>query len=123
MSTRTLVNCGHYATPTHGELTTGYGTTPDGYTLCFACCGEDDRAALAWRHELTAYQSGDNVTDWPGFILGRIEQRHTTGWQYTPTGGEYRRTYVTVRDVHGQIWRGSGPADTGTYVNLRKVAR
>jgi hypothetical protein len=32
-----------------------------------------------------------------------------------------RKTYVRVTDVHGNHWTGQGPAESGTYVNLRRA--
>lgn len=110
------LNCGHTPTAIPGCTGTGYGVTPDGYTLCYQCGYEDTLAAMRWETTLFAYQASNGmVTDWPGHHLGKITAQRVV------TGGVASRLKVEMIDLHGQRWHGTGPTDSGTYLRLRKA--
>lgn len=112
----TTADCGHQVTPT--AISTGYGTDPEtGKSKCFDCCLADDIRRLRTEQRFTAYVSADGRTlvNWPGGTLGRITSHHVSR--------AARKTYVQVTDVHGAKWYGVGPAESGTYVSLRRYAR
>lgn len=128
---RVVVDCGHVATPNYFLMpdwqsyadtagkgvtgTPGYGTDPEtGRRECFPCCGKADIERLKTAHTFVAYVSTDgrHVTNWPGTVLGRVTSHKVSK--------AARKAYVTVTDVHGTAWHGQGPAESGTYVRLRR---
>jgi len=127
---RVMLSCGHVATPefylvrnwrdytdTPGMGVTGtpgYGEDPvTGERKCYACITRDEVESLKTATRIVAYVSGDGkqITNWPGGILGTV-----TGLHVSPSA---RKTYVSMRDAHGRMWHGVGPAESGTYVSLR----
>lgn len=135
-----IVDCGHKAQPSYytaGSHVTiqrddgstyrlemtgdevmfpGYATTADGRQVCPACADSlqaQEMAASKPGHRVTLYLSADNrtVTTWTGGVLGRV----------TRVTRNERQTFVRVVDVDGNRWAGIGPAESGTYVNLRRV--
>lgn len=66
-----MCDCGHLATPT--AISPGYGRTADGKTICFACCGENDKKQLLEIGKLSGYISKNDAgqwefTNWPGSL-------------------------------------------------------
>lgn len=110
------LDCGHVATPR--EYVTGYATTADGRRVCYACADDMQRADLLTQSRAFGYLSGDRVTTWTGGTLMTVT-RAVNRTMRTPTA-TCRRIFVRATDVHGQKWYGSGPADSGTYVLLRR---
>lgn len=126
VKTRALVgvaDCGHtYNLPLSGFGASGYAVTPRGRTLCYACCTAKDNATMKAARpgaRFFAYlgQSDKTITNWPGDKLGDVVScvRRTT-YNFCIS----RRLFVTVRDNFGNMWHGSGPADSGTYVRLTR---
>jgi hypothetical protein len=112
-----MLNCGHDSSRWAG-LTgqVGYGEHLGGYTMCYGCIYLDIVAAMRWETTLFAYDNGTGrVTDWPGNWLGDITRRRVI------KGGVASRLAVDVIDIHGQLWRGTGPTENGTYLRLHKV--
>jgi hypothetical protein len=128
---RIVVDCGHVANPdfflvpdwrkyadTPGKGVTGfpgYGTDKDGKRLCYACIGRNEIESLRTENKIVAYLASDNktVTNWPGTKLGTVT--------YVNVPKAARKVFVRVTDVHGGLWYGQGPAESGTYVSLRKA--
>lgn len=108
-----ILSCGHEPTPT--AISAGFAGLPDGRMVCYPCADAIQRAELVTTDRYTAYLSRDaqSVTTWTGGVLGRVTSHHTSR--------AARKTYVRVTDVHGQHWHGQGPAESGTYVGLRRV--
>jgi hypothetical protein len=119
---RVMLDCGHWSEPSlvmdpNGGIggAAGYATTADGRRICYADADAAQRDELRTAARFTAYLSGDGktVTTWSGGTLGRV----TAQWE----SKRARKTYVRVTDVHGGTWSGQGPAESGTYVSLRRV--
>lgn len=127
---RVPLDCGHLAQPNYFLVsgweryehtpgqgvsgTPGYGTDPDtGRKLCYSCIHAAEVEDLRTADRFLAYVSRDHrtVTNWPGGVLGTITDY---------SEGNNHRRYVKVRDVHGAMWHGSGPSETGDYVNLHR---
>lgn len=106
------LDCGHSLVPPVG-ISTGYATTREGERICYRCSDDRQRAEMASARRLTAYLSSDmrTITSWTGGKLGTV----------TRVTGNERQTFVRVTDTHGGHWAGIGPAESGTYVNLRRV--
>lgn len=62
--TETLCDCGHIAIS--DGFTTGFGRDKENKTICFACCGENDKRQLRETGKLSGYFSGGHFTNWPG---------------------------------------------------------
>lgn len=114
--TLTTADCGH-AIP-HGGIGTGYARTADGRTLCYACADDAQREEMRTAQRFFAYlgtpanpHSYPPVVTWSGGKLGSV----------TYLNRNDRQTFVRVRDVHGNMWAGIGPAESGTYVSLRRI--
>ena len=106
-------NCGHEVIP--GGISTGYGQTREGYTLCLKCCGEDEAAMLPFAPDpYVAYLASDNrtITGWPGNPLMRVTRMTESR--------RARKVYVQAVDPSGVAWFGTGPRESGTYVTLRR---
>lgn len=104
-----ILECGHEPSP-HGEHTTGYGTDDAGKRRCYDCCTAQDVERLKQcgpGDRFTGYISGDfrNWINWPGGKLGRVIY---TG-KLHPWSRE--RRYLSVIDVHGNLWHGTGAED------------
>jgi hypothetical protein len=127
-----VVDCGHAPAPTFyragsrvtvgAEVITmtgaeimfpGYGTLPDGRRVCVDCAEETERGDMRTARRFTAYLSSDgrNVTTWTGGVLARVTRMTRND----------RQTFIRARDSYGQSWAGIGPAESGTYVSLRRV--
>lgn len=107
-------DCGHTVTVPEGNGGTGYGMTPDGKTICYACCHKRDVEELKDRSKpFVGYVSGDrqHITNWPGGQLMAIATSHMVP---NPFGGTL--LWVRARDVHGQWWSGKG---TGAGMIIR----
>jgi len=110
-TTTTTYDCSRCDRPcTPDGVGTGYARMPDGKTLCYGCADETQRADMLGSTKFTAYLGpGDHtITTWSGGVLGSVLTLTRTRTQ----------TWITARDVHGQVWRGCGPAESGTYVSL-----
>ena len=120
MNTATMLECGHPPTPDAG-CGTGYAQMgSDGPRMCYACA---DAAQLA---EITNAQPGARFT---GYLS--IDGTRWTTW----TGGQLgtvvhsgkmhpwsrERYYVTVRDVAGHLWSGTG--SPGMWATLKRGTR
>lgn len=109
----TLVNCGHVA---HTEgISTGFGTTAEGYTMCLPCMAKDEvEFHLPLTNVIVGYLSSDSrrVTGWPGHTLMTVER----AWE----SKRAHKVYVHATDVHGEAWHGMGPRESGNYVTMRR---
>jgi hypothetical protein len=117
------LNCGHAPAPVRKDsIAPGYALRA-GYTLCYACAGEWERADFAAASAYTAYlpaRGGSHVLTYTGTALARITERHTSPPRYTPTGGWYRVTWIRAVAPDGTLWWGRSTGDTCT-VNMRRV--
>lgn len=106
------LDCGHPPTDSPG-LGTGYARTEEGKRICYACADDRQREEMRTANTVVAYVStdGKRVITWSGGSLGTI----TAMWD-----GRNHRRYVHVTDVHGAMWHGSGPQESGTYVTLHR---
>lgn len=127
---RIVLDCGHLATPklvlmpnwpdyagTPGEGVTGasgYATDPaTNKTMCYADADKAERERMRTSDRMFGYLSADmHITTWTGGHLGRVTSHHTSV--------RARKTYVQAIDQDGAKWYGVGPAESGTYVNLRR---
>lgn len=93
---------------------TGYATESDGHTMCYACAGGIEIERMRTVDKVTAYLSPDSgkVTTWTGDTLARVTACHTSASAH--------KVYIQATDAFGGEWYGVGPAETGTYVNLRR---
>lgn len=107
------LNCGHTSRP--DGFTTGYATDAGGYTYCYACAAESDRATLRAGHPIVAYIGAQShaygpyrLTTWAGEYLGHV------GVTPRPAARKrYIAGYVDGIEVYG-----SGPLDSGDYVTV-----
>ena len=110
----TILECGHEPTPDAG-CGTGYSLDPKtGRRSCYPCSDNLEREAMLHSEgRFFAYLSSDGhaVTTWTGGLLGTVERltRNT------------RQTFVRVVGSDGWMWSGIGPADSGSYVSLRRL--
>lgn len=110
--------CGHSIRP--NGVATGYARWVDGSVTCYPCTDDRIRADAAETGRLSGYVSTDNrFTTWSGGFLGTVTEHRTGNYRYTPTGGEYRLTYVTVRHA-GADWSGAYNANSGNAVALQR---
>lgn len=99
---------------------TGYGLQHE-QMFCYACCNDSERERMrAHAGPFYCYVNctADNVTSWPGGVLGRIHgySESRTGWN----GGTIARFHV--KDMHGQWWQGRG-AGKGMACTLRPMKK
>lgn len=108
-----MCDCGHIESD-HSDITRGYGRDKDGKTFCYDCCEAQDKQAMKTQDKFFAYLSMDGATlvNWPGRKLGTVIRSGA----YHPCSRE--RYYITVRDVHGQMWHGTGAP--GEWASLQK---
>ena len=99
------LDCGHAPTETPG-VGSGYGTTPDGRHICYACCAKQDRETMRETGRITLYLTEKRktyeLTNWPGTL--RISPlfafRKSTGRGF---GGSY--PILTGRFLlDGDVW-------------------
>lgn len=114
MTAPDTLDCGHAPTP--DTIGTGYAETADGRRVCYPCADDMQRAELAATPaggRFGAYLSTDgrHVTTWTGGHLATV----------TRLTGNRRQTFVRARDRDGRMWAGVGPAESGTYVTLRRI--
>ncbi len=116
-----VCDCGHFESPC-SDVTRGYGEDASGKTWCLDCCLMRDKAALLTDTRTTHYLSGDGrfLTDWHGRQLG-VVVRHGAVHPFSARGD--RRRYITVRDLHGQTWHGTGAAGMWASLKKSKAAR
>lgn len=134
------LDCGHLWKPSEAEyeFTTGYGKTPDGKTLCYDCCTQEDKKRMKelkpgepFIGYLTIDRSivGDyprqlitnlcamraiRVSNWPGYTLATI-----TRIRLTSSGFSRNRFYFRCVDSTGEQWYGNG-SDFGVCCTIRK---
>lgn len=92
-------DCGQCGAPFYRNVkspTTGYGIrSRDGMRICFACCGDNDRADMIRDGKATLYLIADRkssagyaVTNWPGSLrmpcFGASPFRHPWASRHTP---------------------------------------
>ena len=110
----TILECGHEPTPDSG-CGTGYSIARDtGRRSCYACSDNLEREAMLHSDgKFFAYLSSDGyrVTTWSGGQLGTVERLTRNA----------RQTFVRVIGQDGWMWAGVGPAESGTYVSLRRL--
>lgn len=101
--------------PVQSSGGTGYALFYD-RKICYSCADILDRARLLIKDHLTAYVSCDGkaLTTWSGGKLGRVDFGEKHPW--SPS-----RHYISVVDIHGQRWFGTG--GKGEYTNLKKNAK
>lgn len=113
------LSCGHRAAPSFYDdgmtFTPGYARIPDegDRKVCYACADDMQRAEMRDAMRFAAYLSADwrSVISWTGGHLARV----------TRCTGNRTQTFVRAVDTHGNTWAGIGPAESGTYVNLRRT--
>lgn len=109
------LDCGHAVTPSGIEVFgTGFAVSKDtGKRYCYPCADDLQREALLTEQRWSGYLSSNErrVTTWTGGTLGTV----------TRCTRNSRQTFIRMTDVHGQHWAGIGPAESGTYVSLRRV--
>lgn len=112
-STYTVPDTGEVLDMTGRVIFPGWATVPDGRNVCPDCADDMQRAEMATAKRVVAYLASDNrsVTSWTGGKLGTV----------TRVTSNRRQTFVRVTDTHGGHWAGIGPAESGTYVSLRRV--
>lgn len=81
--------------------------------MCPSCADDMQRDDMRDASRWSAYLATDErtVTTWTGGELGKVLSLTRNA----------RQTFVRVRDGHGHQWAGVGPAESGTYVSLRRV--
>lgn len=95
-----ILDCGHTPSP-HSIFTTGYGEDARG-RICYACCGEQDRARMLETGNATLYLTGAGkarrVANWPDTLSfpvvaervsprgGGFGSQRTDAWFYGPDG-------------------------------------
>lgn len=116
-----LLDCGH-APSEHGDSTTGYGTDAEGRTYCYACCADNDRAAMIATGRATLYLSGNwsdrtsVVTNWPGSLSFRASYQKTG--RHNIAGKRYD---VWFTGPDGKHWHGYQVGDNTQICHCRRV--
>lgn len=107
-----ILDCGHEPTaqPDH-SITNGIARNRANQTMCFDCAAKALKEDAESTGVLTAYSTVHHITTWDGQRLGIIIYRG-------PASGH--RSYYQVSLWDGKLWYGWGPAESGTYVTLRR---
>ena len=92
---------------------TGYGMTPDGSKVCYACCTVRDINTMKTATKFSGYVSSDGreLQTWAGGKLGTLSIGKLHHWSR-------ERHHVRARDLHGNAWYGTGAP--GMYCVLRR---
>lgn len=113
LSAGDMANCGHTYQP--DGFATGRAIDALGYTLCYACAADRDRAELHAGRPIVAYIGEQAHRDgpyrlitWAGEYLGYV------GVTNRPAN---RRRYISGTADGVDVY-GSGPIDSGTYVHV-----
>src|SRR4051794_40776248 len=90
-ATATALDCGH-AVSEHSDVTTGYGTAPDGRRLCYDCITAAETEELKTADTFVAYVKLENpssirmergrgiITNWPGRkLMDIVTARNVSG--------------------------------------------
>lgn len=114
-----VLDCGHTPSP-HSDISTGYGTTPDGKRHCYACCAKAERESLIADGKGVLYLSKDGdgwkVGDWSGhltFTVGRQWKERTKG------GKPVHCARFTGPD--GEAWIGRQTGDDNQICRVRRM--
>lgn len=118
------LDCGHFPQPKRWGTGTdlsgipGYALTLDGYSLCYSCADDDERAVMSWADQLLAYVSGDGrqLQTWTGGELARVitHSSFRGGWHRSEIHA-YR-----FRAPDGSEWHGRN-AGPGMAILVRRV--
>jgi hypothetical protein len=104
------------------ESGASHAVTPAGETLCLDCANAREVARFNDPETTDAFaylvesDGGYRVTTWPGATLATVE-RLAVHKRQTPSGGQYERWSVRLRDATGRRWYGFGPGP-GMYLRL-----
>ncbi len=115
--------CGSECKPL-GYGDTGYGETPEGKKICFACCAERDKATMDREGKICLYLKHNvstshlcTVSNWPGSLCfqGKVKVgRHNIA----------RTRYdVWFTDHNGNPWYGVQYGDNTMICHCRKITR
>jgi hypothetical protein len=109
-----MLDCRHVS-----STPAAYATLRDGGAkICDECSASHDWIDALQTGRLFAYLATDgSITSWPGVAYGAAKA-HVSAPRRVGFG---RRIYVAWRGPDGWIWSGSGPADSGSYVRLRRT--
>lgn len=121
-----ILDCGHTPSP-HPVCTTGYGATADGKRHCYACCADQERAAMIATGRATLYLTRkDQPESLPGPAMGRgMVSRWTIGdWsgtlafpaygvKFSRNGGRFgsQRTDAYFTGPDGKEWHAVNRGD------------
>jgi len=121
LNLRVATGCGHRLPIPPMAGGAGYGTSSSSYTYCYPCLDGAERISMASANDAWAYVgSGEDVTTWPGAVLGRVVERRAGRGRYT-SSGFWRTVTYRVRDLDGGLWYGRNPDAGGTLIHLRRM--
>mgnify|MGYP001585913842 CR=1 FL=1 len=115
---KTLCDCGHLTQEIEkGACTTGYGIDSQGKKICYACCAEQDKAAMRTGNRITLYLNpvNRNVTNWPGSL--RIVGEYVREGKHNFAGKRYDVWFT----VEGSRWHGVRYGDFTELCHCRKL--
>lgn len=110
------LDCGH-ARGAHSPMSAGYGKTPEGARICYACCAEHDKAEMIREGRITLYlvqrkrESGLTewlVINWPGSLVFPVKEHRRS-----KHGGGFgsQRTDAWFNGPDGYVWHAINRGD------------
>lgn len=107
------------AQPQPGSITSGYGTTPEGSKICYACCANRDKEYMRSNDKITLYLTGVaphrnrtrlgivtspdwKITNWPGSLQFRPMGQNVKVGRHNMAGVRYDVWFV----FEGFVWHG-----------------
>jgi hypothetical protein len=116
MTTFTCHDCGQ-TKPVQTSGGTGYGHYEEnGPPVCYACCGERDKAEMQSSDRFTLYWDGSKVTNWPGSLV--IVPDHVRHGSHNIAGS---RVDVWFTGPDGARWHGVQFGEMTQILHCRKL--
>lgn len=113
--------CGKEIVKNPDSIGTGYGVTTEGVKHCYACCADDDRAAMLRDGRITLYLSSiptrraDRVTNWPGSLSFPV-----VWWKEGRAGFGGQSVTAYFRGPDGELW---SARNQGTFNQIARCQR
>lgn len=107
--------------PVHKDGGTGYGYNDKEETICYACCGERDKADMQANGKATLYLTMEQgkpamVSNWPGTL--KIEPHHIRVGRHNIAGKRYD-AWFTGPD--GNPWHGVTYGDNTQICHCKRI--
>jgi hypothetical protein len=106
------------------DSTTGYGVNDKNEKICWACCGEEDKAYMIehgkWGGYLTENKTGEGrrykISNWPGSLVFEVR-----GYVHSVNNWGAKRTDVWFYGPDGKIWWGYHVGNSHECINVRRT--